>query len=114
MQYPYVNLGFFNYVSNFSTYVSKSHEVNCQRVISFDASATADPVPIDVLKSYDDIEGTTLFLFPVLKKKIVVFIFFLFMVFVFSFRNIFIFSLIVTFRFSVFIVKSILIVFSYC
>ena len=60
------------------------------RVISFDVSAAADPAPINVLKSYDETATTTLFLFPLWKKNVIVLISFLFMVFVFSFRMIFI------------------------
>ena len=40
---------------------------------------------IGVLKSYDEIEGSTLFLLPMLKKNVVVFTSFLFMTFVFNF-----------------------------
>ena len=102
------------HVENVSTYVSKSREVNCLRITSFDASSTADPDPIDVLKSYDEIEGSTSFLLPILKKNVVVFVSFLFMIFVFSFRIIFIIFPILTFRFSLSIVTSILTFYRYC
>ena len=70
--------------------------------------------PIDAFKSYGEIEGSTLFLLPMLKKNIEVFVSFLFMVFVFNFRMIFIFCPILTFRSSLFIVNSILTFYRYC
>ena len=102
------------HVENIGTYVNKSCEVNCPHIASFDASRTIDPDPIDVLKSYDEIEGSTLFLLPMLKKNVVVFVSFLFMTFVFNFRMIFIFCPILTFRFSLFIVNRILTFYRYC
>ena len=78
------------------------------------ASTTVDPNPIDVLKSYDETEGSTLFLLPMLKKNVVVFISFLFMTSVFNVRMIFTFCPILTFRFSLFILNSILTFFRYC
>ena len=98
-------------VENVSTYVNKSHMVDCPRITSFDASSTVDPDPIDAFKSYDEIEGSTLFLLPMLKKNVEVFVYFLF---VFNFRMIFIFCLILTFRFSLFIVNIILTFYRYC
>ena len=86
--------------------------VDCPCITSFDASSTADPDSIDVFKSYDEIEGSTLFLLPMLKKNIEVFVSFLFIVF--NFRMIFIFGLILTFRFSLFIVNIILTFYRYC
>ena len=102
------------HVSNVSTYVNKSCEVDCQRAISFDVSTTTDQDPTDVFKSYDEKEGSTLFLFPMLKENLVVFISFLFMTFAFNFRMIFIFYSTLTFIFSLFIVNSIFTVFRYC
>ena len=102
------------HVENVSTYVNKSREVHCPRITSFDACSTADPDPIDVLKSYSEIEGSSLFLLPMLKKNVVVFASFLFMIFVFNFRMIFIFCPIFRFRFSLFIVNSILTFYRYC
>ena len=102
------------HVTNVSTFVNKSHKVDCPCASSFDVSTTADPDPMDVLKSYDEVEGSTLFIFPMLKENVVVFISFLFMAFVFSFRTIFIFCSISTFRFSVFIVNGILTFLRYC
>ena len=96
------------HVENVSACVSKSREVDCPRFTSFDASSTVDPDPIDVLKSYDEIKGSTLFLLPMLKKNVVVIVSFLFMIFVFNFRMIFVFCPILTFRFSLFIISSIL------
>ena len=101
-------------VENVSTYVNKSRMVDCPRIISFDASSTVDPDPIDAFKSYDEIEGSTLFLLPMLKKNVEVFVSFLFMIFVFNFRMIFIFCPILTFRSSLFIVNSILTFYRYC
>ena len=49
------------HVENVSTFVNKSREVDCPRFTSFDASSTADPDPINVLKSYDEGEGSTFF-----------------------------------------------------
>ena len=88
--------------------------VDCPRITSFDASSTSDPDPIDAFKSYDEIEGSTLFLLPMLKKNVEVFVSFLFMIFVFNFRMIFIFCPILTFRSSLFIVNSILTFYRYC
>ena len=51
-------------VENVSTYVNKSHEVDCPCIISFVASTTAHPDPIDILKSCDEIEGSTIFPLP--------------------------------------------------
>ena len=101
-------------VENVSTYVNKSHMVDCPCIISFDASSTVDPDPIGAFKSYDEIEGSTLFLLPMLKKNVEVFVSFLFMIFVFNFRMIFIFCPILTFRSSLFIVNSILTFYRYC
>ena len=119
MKYLYVDLGFFPHqirtrVENVSTCVSKSGEIDCPRITSFDVSTTADPEPIDVLKSYDEIERSTLFLLPMLKKNVVVFVSFLFMTFGFNLRMIFIFCPILTFRFSLFIANSILTFCRYC
>ena len=69
-------------VENVSTYVNKSGMVDCPRITSFDASSTADPDPIDAFKSYDEIEGSTLFFLPILKKNVEVFVSLLFMIFV--------------------------------
>ena len=88
--------------------------VDYPHIISFDASTTVDPNPIDVLKSYDETEGSTLFLLPILKKNVVVFISFLFMASVFNVRMIFTFCPILTFRFRLFILNSILTFFRYC
>ena len=44
------------HVENVSTYVNKSREVDCPRIILFNAFTTADPDPIGVLKSYDEIK----------------------------------------------------------
>ena len=88
--------------------------VDCPRIISFDASSTVDPDPIDAFKSYDEIEGSTIFILPMLKKNVKVFVSFLFMIFVFNFRMIFIFCPILTFRSSLFIVNSILTFYRYC
>ena len=101
-------------VVNVSTYINKSRMVDCQRIISFDASGTVDPDPIGAFKSYDEIEGPTLFLLPMLKKNVEAFFSFLFMIFVFNFRMIFIFCPILTFRSSLFIVNSILTFYRYC
>ena len=101
-------------VENVSTYINKSRMVDCPRIISFDSSSTADPDPIDVFKSYHEIEGSTLFLLPMLKKNVEVFASFLFMIFVFNFRMIFIFCPVLTFRSSLFIVNSILTFYRYC
>ena len=90
-------------VENVSTYVNKSRVVDCSRNTSFDASSTVDPDPIDAFKSYDESEGSTLFLLPMLKKNVEVFVSFLLMIFVFNFRMIFIFCPISTFRSSLFI-----------
>ena len=100
-------------VHNVSTYVSKSRMVDYPRITSFiHASSTADPDPIDAFKSYDVIEGSTLFFLPMLKKNAEVFVSFLFMIFVFNFRMVFIFCPI--FRSSLFIVNSILTFYRYC
>ena len=80
--------------------------VDCPHITSFDASSTADPDLIDVFKSYDEIEGSTRFILPMLKKNVEVFVSFLFMIFVFNFRMILIFCPILTFRSSLFIVNS--------
>ena len=58
--------------------------VDCPCVISFDASSTVDPDLIDAFKSYGEIEGSTLFLLPMLKKNVEVFLSCLFMIFVTS------------------------------
>ena len=55
------------HVENVSTYVSKSCMVDCPH-ISFDASSTVDPDPIDDFKSYDEIERSTLSLTNVEEK----------------------------------------------
>ena len=68
-------------VENVSTYVNKSRMVDCPRITSFDASIAVDPDPIDAFKSYDEREGSTLFLLPMLKKNVQVFVSFLFMIF---------------------------------
>ena len=70
-------------VENVSTYVNKSRVVDCPRIISFDASSTVDPDPIDAFKYYDEIEGSTLSTLPMLKKNVEAFISFLFMFFCF-------------------------------
>ena len=57
-------------VENVSTYVNKSRMVDCPRVISFDASITVDPDLIGAFKSYDEIEGSTLFLLSMLMKNV--------------------------------------------
>ena len=100
-------------VENVSTYINKSRMVDCPRIISFDSSSTVDPDPIDAFKSYDEIEGSTLFLLPMLKKNVEVFVSFLFMIFVFNFRMIFIFYPVLTFRSSLFIVNIILTFYRY-
>ena len=74
---------------NVSTYVNKTRMVDCLRVTSFDASITVHPNPIDAFKSYEEIEESTLFLLPMLKKNAEVFGSFLFMIFVFNIRMIF-------------------------
>ena len=101
-------------LENVSTYIYKSRMVDCPRIISFDASSTVDPDPIGAFKSYDEIEESTLFLLPMLKKNVEVFVSFLFMIFVFTFRMIFIFCPVLTFRSSLFIVNSILTFHRYC
>ena len=111
---PRIHSASVNHISNVITYVNKSHEGDCPCVISFDMSTTTDPVPIDVLQSYDEIERITLFLFPMLKVNVVIFISLLFMAFVFSLRTIFIFCPILKFRLSVFTVNIILTFFRYC
>ena len=95
------------HVENVSTYVNKSRQVDCPRITSFGASSTADPDPIDTFKTYDEIEGSTLFLLPMLKKNVEAFVSFLFIIFVFNLRIIFIFCPILTFRFNLFIVNNI-------
>ena len=70
--------------------------------------------PHRCIKSYHEIKGSTLFLFPMLKKNVEVFVSFLFMIFVFNLRMIFIFCPILTFRFGLFIVNSILTFYRYC
>ena len=87
--------------------------VDCPRVTSFDACSTVDPDPIDSFKSYDEIEGSTPFLLPMLNEYVEV-VSFLFMIIVFNFRMIFIFWPILTFRSSLFIVYSILTFYRYC
>ena len=79
------------HVKKVSTYASISRGVDCLRFTLSDASSTADTGPIDVLKSYDEIEGSTLLLLPMLKKNVVVFIYFLYLTSVFNFRMAFIF-----------------------
>ena len=69
-------------VENVSTYVNKSCVVDCPRITSFDASSNVDPDPIDAFKSYDELEGSTLFTLPMLKKNVEAFVSFLFMFFV--------------------------------
>ena len=96
------------HAENNSTYVNKSHEIDCPHSTSFDVSTTADPDPIDVLKSYDEIEGSTLFLLSMLKKNVAVFVSLLLMTFVFNFIMVFIVCPLLTCRFSIFIVNSIL------
>ena len=86
--------------------------VDCPH-ISFDASSTVDPDPIDDFKSYDEIERSTLSLTNV-EENVEVFVSFLIMIFVFNFRMIFIFCPILTFRSSLFIVNSILTFYRYC
>ena len=86
--------------------------VDCPRVTSFDVSSTVDTDPRDAFKSYDEIEGSTLFLLSMLKKNVEVFASFLFMIFVFNFRMIF--CPISTFKSSLFIVNSILTFYRYC
>ena len=83
--------------------------VDCPRTISFDASNTVDPDPIDAFKPYGEIEGLTLLLLPMLKENIEVFVSFLF-----NFRMISIFCPISTFRSSLFIVNNILTFYRYC
>ena len=100
-------------VENVSTYVNKSHMIDCPRIISSDASSTVDSDHIGAFKSDDEIEGSTIFPLPILKKNVEVFVSFLFMIFVFNFRMIFIFYPVLTFRSSLFIVNSIL-TFSRC
>ena len=103
----------FIHVANVSTYVKTFREVDCANVILFDISTATYPDPTDALKSYDEIEGTTLlFVLPMLKENAIVFISF-FMAFVFSFKTIFIFCPTLTFRFSLFIVNS-TVTFSVC
>ena len=51
-------------LENVSEYVNKSHMVDCPRIISSDVSSTVDPNPIGAFKSYDEIEGSTLFPLP--------------------------------------------------
>ena len=99
---------------NVCTFVNKSGMVDCPRITSFDASSTSDPDPIDAFKSYDEMEGSTLFPLPMLKKNVEVFVSFLFMIFVFNFRMIFIFCTTLTFRSSLFIVNSILTFYRNC
>ena len=111
MKYPYVDLGLFP-IENV-TYVNKSCMVDCPGVTSFDASSTADPDLKDAFKSYDEKEGSTLFLLPMLTKNLEVFVSFLFMIFVFNFRMIFILCPILTLRSSPFIVNSILTFYRY-
>ena len=102
------------HVENVSTFVNKSREVDCPRFTSFDASSTADPDPINVLKYYDREKDQHFFLLAMLEKNVVVFVSFLFMTFVFNFRMIFIFSPILTFRFGLFIANSISTFYRYC
>ena len=64
--------------------------------------------PIGAFKSYDEIEGSTLFLLSLSKKNVEVFVSCLFMIFVFNFRMIFVFYPVLTFRSSLFTVNSIL------
>ena len=100
-------------VENVITYVNKSRMVDCPRITSFDASSPVDPDPIDAFKSYDELEGSTLFLLPMLKKNVEIFVSFLFIIFVFNLRMIFVFCPILTFRPSLFIVNSILTFYRY-
>ena len=102
------------HIENVSAYVNKSHMVDCPCIISSDASSTVDPDPIGAFNSYDEIEGSTLFFLPMLKKNVEVFVSFLFMIFVFNFRMIFISYPVLTFRSSLFIVNSILTFYMYC
>ena len=102
------------HVENVSTYVNKSRKVDCPRITSFDASSTADLDSIDTFKTYDEIEGSTLFLLPMLKKNVEVFVSFLFIILAFNLRIIFIFCPILTFRFNLFIVNNILTIYRYC
>ena len=95
------------HVENVITYVNKSHEIDCPHNTSFDVSTTADPDPIDFLKSYYEIEGSTLFLLSMLKKNVAVFVSLLFVTFVFNFIMIVIVCPMLTCRFSHFIVNSI-------
>ena len=95
------------HVENVITYVNKSHEIDCPHNTSFDVSTTADPDPIDFLKSYYEIEGSTLFLLSMLKKNVAVFVSLLFVTFVFNFIMIVIVCAMLTCRFSHFIVNSI-------
>ena len=67
------------YVEKVGTYVDKSREVDSSHVISCDMSTSGNTDPIDVLKFYDEIEGSTLFLLAMLMENLVVFISFLLM-----------------------------------
>ena len=49
-------------IENVSTYVNKSCMVDCPHVTSFDLSSAVDPDFKDVFKSYDEKEGSALFL----------------------------------------------------
>ena len=101
-------------IENVSAYVKKSHMVDCPHIISSDASSAVDQDPLGAFNSYDEIEGSTLFPLPMLKKNVEVFVSFLFMIFVFNFRMIFIFYPVLTFRSRLFIVNSILTFYRYC
>ena len=79
---PRILLAKVTHVENVSIYVNKSRKVDCSCITSFDASSTADPDPIDAFKSSDEIERSSLFLLPMLKKIVEVFVSFLFMIFV--------------------------------
>ena len=70
-------------VENVNAYVNKSRVVDCPRITSFDASSNVDPDPLEAFKSYNEIEGSTLFLLPMLKKNVKAFVSFLFMFFCF-------------------------------
>ena len=66
------------HIENVGTYVNKSCKVDCPHIPSFDVFSTADPDPTDGFKSYDEIDRSTLFLSPILKKNVEVFVSFLF------------------------------------
>ena len=114
MKYPYVDLGFFPHqlrMLKMLVHMSTNLVWLIAHVL-LHLSSTVDTNPRDAFKSYDEIEGSALFLLSMLKKNVEVFASFLFMIFVFNFRMIF--CPILTFKSSLFIVNSILTFYRYC